>query len=51
MVKYFYLYFQIFSIFQRLPMKSYQFFQISQRFDKEKETNTNAVINEKKQLR
>ena len=40
LVKYSYQYFRIFPIFiynERLPMKFYQFFQISQRFDKEKE--------------
>ena len=40
LAKYFYQYFQIFSIFiynESLPMKSYQFFKIWNRFDKERE--------------
>ena len=38
LAKYFFQYFQIFSIFisnESLPMKSYQFFKIYERFDKE----------------
>ena len=38
-IKYFNQHFQIFSIFiynERLPMKSYQFFKIYKRFDKER---------------
>ena len=40
LAKYFFQYFQIFSIFisnESLPMKSYQFFKIYKRFDKERE--------------
>ena len=40
LAKYFYQHFQIFSIFiynESLPMKSYQFFKICKRFDKERE--------------
>ena len=39
LAKYFYQHFQIFSIFicnKSLPMKSYQFFKIGKRFDKER---------------
>ena len=40
MANYFYQHFQIFSIYiynENLPMKSYQFFKICKRFDKERE--------------
>ena len=43
LAKYFYQYFQIFSMFiynESLPMRSYQFFKISKCFDKEIEKKT-----------
>ena len=33
---------------ESLPMKSYQFFKICKRFDKEREKNTYAVVNDKR---
>ena len=47
-------YFQIFSIFiynESLPMKSYQFFKICKRFDKEREKNTYAAVNERRKTK
>ena len=50
LAKYFYQYFQIFSVFtcnESLSMKSYQFFKIWKPFDKERE-KTHVVVNEKR---
>ena len=33
---------------ESLPMKSYQFFKILKRLDKEREKNTHAAVNEKR---
>ena len=54
MTKYFYRYFQIFSIFiynESLPMKSYQFFKICKRFDKEREKTLMQQSMRKEKLR
>ena len=43
LAKYFYQYFQIFSIFiydENLPMKSYHFFKTYKHFDKEREKSS-----------
>ena len=50
LAKYFYQRFQIISILiynESLRMKSYQFFKICKRFDKEREKSTYTVVNEK----
>ena len=54
LTKYFYQHFQIFSIFiynESLPMKSYQFFKICKRFDKEREKTLMQQSMRKEKLR
>ena len=54
LVKHFYHHFQIFSIFiynESLPMKSYQFFKICKRFDKEREKTLMQQSMRKEKLR
>ena len=54
MANYFYQHFQIFSIYiynENLPMKSYQFFKICKRFDKEREKTLMQQSMRKEKLR
>ena len=54
MANYFHQHFQIFSIYiynENLPMKSYQFFKICKRFDKEREKTLMQQSMRKEKLR
>ena len=49
--KYFYQHFQVYSIFmcnECLSIKSYQFFKVWKRFNKEREKNTYAAVDQKR---